>query len=326
MESGVLTAMRKIFIIACCILILSALSATVFVLTFDANRYKGALIARLEESTGKDVSIDKISLSLLGGLGIEAKGVAIKDKGKTWDDFLLKAKSFDVKVEILPLLKKDIQVRKLSISALEFNAGAGAGSPVFRCAVDMKVRISINSLSQDYMLKTLSAKGNIKLTEAILDNMNILNTALDKLNMLPGAVQNLTDNLPEEYKELLLRNHTAFKPMDADFEIRDGRIYFDKLLVQSDAFYLESKGSAGIMDQSIQISSNLFIPKTISEAFEKVVPEFGYLMDDRGLITMPLDIKGKAPNISVMPNLNYVLQRLLVSKGRELLNSLFRAK
>jgi len=49
----------------------------VIILTFDANRYKGVLITKLEGSMGKDVKIDNISLSLLAGLGIEAKGVVL---------------------------------------------------------------------------------------------------------------------------------------------------------------------------------------------------------------------------------------------------------
>lgn len=318
--------MKIFFIIIGSILILLALATAVFIFTFDVNRYKGILITKLEKSMGRDVRIDNISLSLLAGLGIEAKGMAIKDKDKTWNDFLLKAKSLNVNVKIPPLLKKDIQIQRLFIPELEINTGTGANSPVFRCGLDLNVRILINNLSQDDMLKTLNANGNMKLTNAVLDNMNVLRTALDNLSMLPGLVQKLKDNLPENYKGLLNQDYTAFKPMNADFEIKDGRIYFDKLLVESDTFYLVSKGSIGMIDQSIGISSNLFIPKDLSSAFSNVVPEFKYLVDNNGLITMPLDIKGKVPNVSVMPDLNYVLQKLIASKGQEFLNKLFKIK
>ncbi|MCX5687138.1 MAG: hypothetical protein NTV71_00590 [Candidatus Omnitrophica bacterium] len=268
-------------------------------------------------------TIDSISLSLWRGLGIEVKGVVIKDRDKTWSDSLLKIKSLNASVKILPLLKKDIKIQRLSIPDLSINTGSGTN---FRCALDLKVDILINSLSQDDMLKTLSAKGRMKANNAVLENMNILSMALDKLNMLPDLVQELKDKLPERYSKLLEQNYTAFKPMDADFEIRDGRIYFDKLLVESDAFYLTSKGSVGIADQSLDISSNFFIPKDLSGAFIGAVSELEYLADDSGLITMPLDIKGKIPNISVMPNLNYVLQKLIESKGQKLLQKLFKSR
>ncbi|MBU1911965.1 MAG: AsmA-like C-terminal domain-containing protein [Candidatus Omnitrophica bacterium] len=318
--------MKKFFIIIAVILGLLIIGIAVFALTFDANRYKAALITKLEESMDRDVRIDNISVNLLRGVGLEAKGLAIKEKSKTWDDFLLKADRININIEILPLLKKDIQVKRLFIPELEINAGSGAASPVFRCAVDMKVRVLINGISQDDMLKTLSAKGKVKLTNAILDNMNVLRTALDQLNMLPSLVEKLKNNLPEKYSALLDKNYTIFKPINVDFEIKDARIYFKDLFVESDAFYLTSKGSVGMIDQSLEIYSNLFIPKDLSGAFINVTPEFAYLTDKEGLIIMPLEIKGKIPSVSVMPDLNYVLRKLIASKGQELLNKLFKAR
>lgn len=312
--------MKKILIIIAAILILLLTAAALFILTFDVDRYKGVLIAKLEESLGKDVTIDSISLGLLTGFRFEVRGIAIKDKGKTWDNALLKAKTLNASVRILPLFKKDIQIKKLSVPELRINPGNGTS---FRCSLDLNMNILINSLSQDDMLKTLSAKGNIKLQNAVLDNMNILRAALDKLNMLPGLVQKLKDNLPEKYSGLLNQNHTAFKPINAGFQIKDGRIFFNEFLVESNAFYLTGKGSIG-MEQDLDISADLFIQKDLSEAFINTAPELRYIADDKGFITMPLEINGKAPNITVMPNLEYVIQKLFVSKGRELLNKFFK--
>ena len=313
---------KNLIIISVLALVLVA-AAALFMFTFDANRYKGALIAKLEESMGKDVMIDNISLGLLTGFGIEVRGIAIKDKDKTWDSALLKARDLSVSVKILPLLKKDIQIRRLFVPELVVNPGA---SPSFRCSLDLNMNILINSLPQEDMLKTLTAAGAMKLEKAVLEDMNVLKAALDKLNMLPGLVQKLKDNLPEKYSRLLSQNYTVFEPVNADFEIRDGKIFFDKLLVKSDTFYLVSKGSIGMIDQRLQISADLFIPKDLSGAFGSIVPELKYLTDNDGLITIPLDIKGKIPDISVMPDLNYVLQKLFVSKGQELLNKFFKSR
>ncbi|MCX5692818.1 MAG: AsmA-like C-terminal domain-containing protein [Candidatus Omnitrophica bacterium] len=314
--------MKKIFIITASVLILLLIAAGLFIVTFDANRYKGALIIKLEESMGKDVAIDNISLSFLHGLEVKARGIAIKDKGKIWDNALLKAESLEASVRILPLLRKYIQIERLLIPELRINPG---DSPSFRCGLDLNMRISINSLSQDDMLKTLSAKGNAKLQNAVLDNMNVLKAALDKLNMLPGLVQKLKDNMPEKYRDLLDQNYTAFKPINADFEIKDGRIFFDELLVESSAFYLTGKGSIGI-EQDIDISVDLFIQKDLSNALINTAPELRYIADDKGLIKMPMEISGKVPDIMVMPDLEYVIQKLFVSKGQELLNRLLKGK
>jgi len=379
--------MKKFFVIIGIIFALLAIGAAVFVFTFDANRYKAALITKLEEALAKDAAIDSISISLLRGINIDAKGVAIKDKDKTWDYALFKTKSLTANVAILPLLRNEVQIQRIfipelklgqvrpaiegmdikaqfinnnlviqkatgfiaggkftttgivrdlisaqnmeldiktdNVSVMDFAPEAPKGSPVFRGGLDLDMRCSSSGFTPEAILKTFKGKGNAKLEKAVLENMNVLNAAMDQLNMLPGLVDKLKKSLPEKYAGLLSQNFTAFKPMNAGFEIKDGRILFDKLLVESDAFYLVARGSAG-MDQSLEVSANLFIPKDLSGAFADSVPEFKYLMDDKGVITIPLEVRGKIPNITVMPNLNYIIQKLAISKGQELLDKLFK--
>lgn len=553
--------MKKFLIITSLILILLVIAFFVFVLTFDANKYKELLISKIEDAIKKDVMIANISLNPWHGLGVRVDGVSIKAPDKKWEDALLKVSSIDATINILPLIKKDIQIQNLSIDGLmmniskdsfiipvpvapdpgqnaggaagalkflakniyildssihykdglagkpldiqldiisarlrnisiygpvnieaslsifgrgkenikvkailypemdtkspflknlelkvnldkldinglikalglrrsqqivskefsgqlvissekiyldpkkiygsrlyvdlsnaktdvlpikshleninlkaEFNNGdldierlngsiAGGdfsargaikdvvmhqdlnldiglkdidvsgflpepprGSPSFKAILNLGTQVSANGLSKDNILDTLKAKGKMNLDNAMLDNLNVLRVALDKLNMLPGLVQRLKDNLPLKYSELLKQNFTTFKPMNADFEIRTGRLFFEKLIIESDAFYLVAKGSIGL-NGDLQVNSTLFIPQDLSDAFISSVPELIYLKDNNGMITMPLDIAGKLPNISVMPNLDYVIQRLAVSKGQELLDRIFK--
>lgn len=314
--------MKKFFIISASILLFVIVVFCIFIFTFDANRYKEALINKLEESTGRDVMIDNISISFLRGLGIEIRGLVIKDRVSAWENPLLKARSINGDIKILPLLKKDIQVQRFYIPELIINTGSGT---TFKSRLDLNVRILINSLSQDDMVKTLTANGNMNLEKGVLENMNVLKVTLDKLSMMPDLVQKLKNNLPEKYSVLLSQNYTKFNPIGVAFQIKDNRIFFDKVLVTSDAFYLTLKGSIG-MDQDIDIKAGLFIPKDLSDAFINVTPEFKYLTGDDGVITMPLDIKGKIPDVSITPNLNYVLEKLIESKGLELLDKLFRRR
>ena len=67
--------MKKFIIIIAVISGLLIIGIAVFALTFDANRYKAALIIKLEESMAKDVAIDNISLSFLHGLGVKARSL-----------------------------------------------------------------------------------------------------------------------------------------------------------------------------------------------------------------------------------------------------------
>lgn|GEM_PF-1806602 len=387
--------MKKIFIVLAVILLLMIAAIAVFIATFDANRYKGVLISKIEESIDKNVRIGSISLNPLHGLAVKVEGAAIKDKGALWENYLVKASEADISLKLLPLLKKDVQIKAILIERLDLNIpdlplkapveniyikagfdlssgaltierltgniGAGsfavngviknaavnpdahlyiktsninvadftpklpAGSPEFKGGINLDMEASSVGIAPEDIMRTLKAKGVAELNNGVLENMNILKTALDKLNMLPNLVQKLKASLPEKYSGLLNQTSTGFKPIKSNFEITSGRIFFEKLLVESDAFYLINSGSIG-MDQDISLSSSFFIPKDLSDAFVKSVPELKYLKNNNGLITMPLEIKGKAPDIAVKPNLDYVMQKLAVSAGQEILNRILSNK
>jgi hypothetical protein len=57
-----------------------------------------------------------------------------------------------------------------------------------------------------------------------------------------------------------------------------------------------------------------------------IVKELRYLQDQEGMINMPLFIVGKAPQVSVDIDRQYLLNKLLISKGTELLGDLLSGK
>lgn len=199
------------------------------------------------------------------------------------------------------------------------------GKPHFEGVLDIDITCSAMGLEVPAILDTLSASGALKLDRAVLRNMNILTVALNKLNMLPGVVQKLRRKLPERYRELLGEMDTFFKPIEIDFNIENTRLYFQKTVVESDAFYLVGMGYIGTNGE-ISVNANLFIPQDLSEAFIGVAREFEFLQNSKGMITMPIDIYGRFPDISVRPDLDYVIQKLAVSKGQELLESIFKKR
>ncbi|MCK4819522.1 hypothetical protein KA005_27390, partial [bacterium] len=199
------------------------------------------------------------------------------------------------------------------------------GKPGFEGRFDIEMDISGVGLSQERLISSLAGKGNVNIYEAALKNINLLEIALDKLDMLPGIVPKLKRRLPTYYKDLLKQDYTDFRPINAKFELRKGRLFFRDILIESDAFYLKGDASLGL-DRILRMPSSLFMPKDLSRAFIDVADEFGYLQNNQGMITMPLMIYGKLPEVSVMPDLDYVIQRLAVSKGQELLDSIFGRK
>lgn len=514
--------MKRFLTIIMLFFLVAAIGLFVFVLTFDVNRYKPLLIEKIEGLIKRDIKISNISLNIIPRTVIRMNGVSIKDKDKTWDEVMLKAGLLEATIKLLPLLRKDVQIEKLTIKGVNVNLadldvsslpafklditeaafenislygpiqasgklsffGRGRenvelkavlypeietkrpylknvearvdlekldfvallnalgqpeisrqfvgkeaagrltisseemrldpekiydsdiyidlsngmtdiipvkdginkvqlkatlrngtfdiekltgsisggsfsvkggvediyvrqnakigltlqgirledllpdtlpGQPYMEGGLRLDADSSFNGLEKESVINSLSTKGTVRLDRAVLNNMNILAVSLDQLNMLPGLVQKLKNKLPERHKEILKQNYTTFSPVETEFYFKNGKFLIQDFLIESDAFYIAGQCSldaAGV----IFVTSDLFIPADLSAAFTGVVRELGYLQNSDGMITMPLAITGKLPDIEIKPDLNYVISRLAVSKGQELLESIFKKK
>lgn len=79
----------------------------------DLNRHKGAILERMKTVTARQVDFDGIRLTILSGLGAEITGLRIADDPAYSRDSFLTLQAAGVKVALLPLLKREIRIRKV---------------------------------------------------------------------------------------------------------------------------------------------------------------------------------------------------------------------
>ena len=219
-------------------------------------------------------------------------------------------------------LEVDLVLKDIKVSDLL--PEVGHGMPQFEAMLNMDMQASIKGLDIQRSLDTLVATGTARIEEGVLRNVNLLNLALSKLNsILPGLVGELKAKLPPRYSELLKQNYTAFKPIETDFNIKDRKVFFQETEISSDAFYMIGSGYLSI-ERDLGVSCDLFIPRDLSKAFVDEVYELKYLQNNQGMITMPVDVSGRIPDVSVRPDLDYAMKRLAVATGERLLRSIFK--
>jgi hypothetical protein len=472
--------MKKIFIALLVLFIIIIGALGILILTTDVNRFKPLIVEKAGEALQKDVRIENLSLNILPRLTLIIDGVYIKDRGKEWEDAIVKAGSIKTDIELMPLLKKDLRMETLRVRDMEvlvpqdkgpgikinvtnalvrnislygpadINArlsifGKGVENAELECVlypeIDIKqpyiknlkltvdtakvnladllnatgkiqtegmlnktglsgnlvitaekiyldpeknhdsilyfnlydgtiasgelsvsgnlrdpissrelaVKAGIKNADMGQLLpetgpekpgfegflgmeitaagkmsapETLTADGSLQLNEGALKNLNVLTAALKPLNMFPGLVLKLENNLPENYKKLLKQDHTFFSPVNTNFNLKNNRLSMEKLVIESDAFFL--LGSLYLnLDGTVNVYSDLFIPRDLSSAFIEAVDELKYLRNNQGEITMPVGISGSLSGITVKPDMDYVIQKLAVSKGQELLEKFF---
>jgi uncharacterized protein involved in outer membrane biogenesis len=103
---------RKYFLITIAVLLALVLAATIFLpYLVDINNYRGFIVKKAEELLNRRVSIEKIQLHLINGIGIRCTGVIIWDAGGR-EEFI-SARDMLLKFKPIPLLRKELVINKI---------------------------------------------------------------------------------------------------------------------------------------------------------------------------------------------------------------------
>lgn len=105
------------FVIVFVIVLLIVLIA--FAVTFDANNYKPQIIAQVEKATGRDFSIaGDINLSVFPWIGLKVEDVTLGNEKGFAAKYFAAIKQLDIKVNVLPLLKKEVEINTIRLHGL----------------------------------------------------------------------------------------------------------------------------------------------------------------------------------------------------------------
>ena len=105
--------MKKIAIVLAIVLVLCLVLAALAPFLIDLNKYKDTLLSQLKPYVPRDVDFQSIELTILTGLGAELRGLRISDNPDFYQGDFLRLEGLQVRVQILPLIKGQIKVKKI---------------------------------------------------------------------------------------------------------------------------------------------------------------------------------------------------------------------
>ncbi len=113
--------MKKVLLLIFGITISIVIIILILPFTIDLNKYHDRIIGLIKPHVINDVNFSGIKLTILGGLGAEIDNFNISGSKDSPKENLLKIKRIKVNIEILPLLKKQIKIRKIILDKPEIN-------------------------------------------------------------------------------------------------------------------------------------------------------------------------------------------------------------
>lgn len=122
--------LKRFFKIVFILLAVLLLALAAFLFTFDANNYKPQIIEQVEKQTGRQLEIDgDIGLSVFPWVGLKIGAVKLANAPGFSERPFARMEQLDVKVKLLPLLSKQVEVDKVRLhglyASLEVNAQGG---------------------------------------------------------------------------------------------------------------------------------------------------------------------------------------------------------
>ncbi len=110
------------------LLIVALLAAPFFI---NVNDYKSVIVNKVEQATGRDVSIGDLHASLFPWVGVRMDNVRLANRPGFSGGNFLQVKSLDVRLALLPLLSRQVEIKRFVMDGpkllLERDAG-GAGN------------------------------------------------------------------------------------------------------------------------------------------------------------------------------------------------------
>lgn len=112
--------LRRLFKFILVFFVVAVLALLAFVATFDANNYKPQIIEQVENATGRDFTIDgEINLSIFPWVGLKVEDVSLGNGEGFKAKRFAAIKQLDIKVNVLPLLKKEVEIDIIRLHGLD---------------------------------------------------------------------------------------------------------------------------------------------------------------------------------------------------------------
>ena len=104
------------------ILIISISLIVIILVNFDPNNYKDTIAAKVNEQTGRSLSINgDINLTFYPWLGINVGGISLSNAANFGDTPFLETKTIKARAKLLPLLRKELEMDTLVLHGAKVN-------------------------------------------------------------------------------------------------------------------------------------------------------------------------------------------------------------
>jgi uncharacterized protein involved in outer membrane biogenesis len=110
--------MKKVLIIVLIVVVLLGIGVVILLANLDSivESRKDYILEQAETAVGREITIADIGVTLSRGIGVKLSGVTVADDPEYRDGYFVTAGDLTVRVKLLPLIKKQVEVKRLVLN------------------------------------------------------------------------------------------------------------------------------------------------------------------------------------------------------------------
>lgn len=203
-------------------------------------------------------------------------------------------------------LQSAYTLRGIEVSEALAALGQAPGTQLFSATVE-EVKGTAGFPLSGALPAALSAQASVSLTNAQLKGFNLAGAVLRAVKDLPFLQGALYESVPADQRGAVDSPDTVLSKVTGNFQVSNAVMSTPDLVAQSALFTLEADGTIGF-DATINLNATILFNPTFSASLVARAKDLKVLLDSQQRLVIPLALKGKAPAIVVLPNLERLLK------------------
>jgi uncharacterized protein involved in outer membrane biogenesis len=194
---------------------------------------------------------------------------------------------------------------------------------IVRCLLSGQVNAAGSGSNFEEIKPTLAGNGRIEITRGKLVGVNVVGSALKKINGIQAIGTFITPDIIARHPALFSSSDSDLKLVRLSYVMTGPRMTSHDITVQSDDYDVTGEGWFD-MDRNVDLSLHVLMSRQFSGELQAQKKNVVYLENQGGRIEIPLLIRGKLPHPAIQPDAQFLVQRAATravqQQGSRLLN------
>ncbi len=218
-----------------------------------------------------------------------------------------------------PIFRSEIRARGIDLQSLLPPVSEASSQPVPKPEGVLSFELSVGGSGKvpEVILPSLNGTGHFRIDKLVVRDLNVLEQILTKLSAIPGVKEALNpDRMSDKLKERLEKRDTVLETIDQQFSLQNQSIQFEKFEIVSPDFIVRGPVNA-TLDGFVQARPTVWIHEEIMAELTERVRELSFALNPQGQLQVPLSVSGKAPQIMVVPDVQFLLGEIVRNRSTQ---------